>query len=90
MVVHEDEVFHADLLEVHREGVDPEVVEQLRIASGDVAGDALIEAELPEQTKSRSEALLAVPSLVLRAAELRKCVRDSVGRHDGESTAHIP
>src|ERR1035441_10606361 len=62
-VVDEDEVLHPDELEVHAERVDPEVVEPLRISSGDVAGEALVESEMSEQAKSRGEALVPVPGI---------------------------
>ena len=37
---------HPDLAEVHAERVDPEVVGPLRVAGGDVPGDALVEPEV--------------------------------------------
>ena len=46
------------------ERVDPEVVELLGVAGGDVAGDALVEAEPREQAERGGEALLAVQALV--------------------------
>ena len=63
VVVDEHEVGHRDLPEVHRERVDPEVVEQLGVAGGDVAGDALVEPEPREQAERGREALLAVQAL---------------------------
>jgi hypothetical protein len=47
------------------------VVEQLRVARGDVPRDALVEAELPEEPKCRGEPLLAVAALLLDGLELR-------------------
>jgi len=60
VVVHQDEVADPDVRERHRERVDPEVVGELGVARRDVAGDALLEAELGEQPEPRGEALLAV------------------------------
>ena len=71
-VVDADQVGDADVLEVHPERVDPEVVEVLGVAHGDVAGDALVEAELAEQPERRREPLLAVQALLLDRVELRE------------------
>ena len=60
---------HADLLEAHPERVDPEVVEPLRVAGGDVTGHPFVEPELPEQSEGGGEALLAVQALVLDRLE---------------------
>ena len=51
LVVHEDEIATPDRAEVHRERVDPEVVGELGVAGGDVAGDALAEAERAEEAE---------------------------------------
>src|SRR6478609_10340084 len=72
VVVHEDQVAHPDLLEVHGKRIDPEVVEPLRVASRDVTGDAFVETKCSEQAKRGGEALLAVAALVGRIVELRK------------------
>jgi hypothetical protein len=48
------------------------VVEQLRISGRDVARDALVESELPEEPEGRRQPLLAVPALVLDVRELGK------------------
>ena len=69
------------LLEVHPERVDPEVVEQLGVAGGDVAGRALVEAEVPEQPEGGGEPLLAVAALVVHRGELREPVRARIRRH---------
>ena len=71
-VVDADQVGDADVLEVHPERVDPEPVEVLGIAHGDVAGDAFVEAELAEQAERRREPLLAVQPLLLDGVELGK------------------
>ena len=78
VIVHQDEVFDPNLLEVHAERIHPEVVEQFRIAGGDVTGHALVEPEMTEETEGGREALLAVPALVLDARELRICVGDAI------------
>ena len=85
-VVHEQNVPDPDLLEVHAERVDPEVVVELGVAGGDVPGRTLVEAEVPEQAEGGGEPLLAVPPLLFDAAELRERVRCAVGRHCGQPT----
>ena len=49
LVVDQDQVGHRDLAEVDGERVDPEEVRVLRVPGRDVAGHALVEAELREQ-----------------------------------------
>src|SRR5437764_7582413 len=72
LVVHQDEVAHPDVAEVHAEGVDPEVVGTLRIPRRDVAGDPLVEAEPREETERGRQTLLAVQPVVLDRVELRR------------------
>ena len=62
-------------------GIDPEVVEELGVAGGDVTGDALVEPEVPEQAEGGGEALFAVPALVLDVVERGKRHRESVRGH---------
>ncbi len=69
-VVDADEVGDADVLEVHPERVEPEAVEVLGIAHGDVAGDALVEPELAEQAERCRQALFAVEALLVDRVEL--------------------
>ena len=57
---------------MHPERVDPEVIGVLGVARRDVAGDALVEAELPEQAERGGEALLAVQALFLDRVERRQ------------------
>src|SRR5207302_9451324 len=84
------------LAEVHAEGVDPEVVEPLGVAGGDVAGDAFVEAHLGEEAKAGGEALLAVQALLLdrveggrhRDDELRGLALGDVGH--GTSSPETP
>ena len=77
-IVDEDEVLDADVLEVHPERIDPEVVEQLRVSCRDVTGYALVESEVSEQAECGGKALLAVPALVVDALERREPRRNSV------------
>lgn len=51
VVVDEQQVADLDVLEGDAEGVDPEVVGELGVAGGDVAGDALLEAEAAEDAQ---------------------------------------
>jgi hypothetical protein len=76
VVVAEDEVRRLDLLEAHPERVDPEVVEALGVAGGDVAGDALVEPEPAEDPEGRRQPPLAVLALLLRRA-----VDEGLGGH---------
>ena len=54
---------------MHSEGVDPEVVEPLGVAGGDVSGDALVESEPGEQPERGREPLLAMEALLLGGVE---------------------
>ena len=81
LCVHQHHVLDPDLLEVHAQRVDPEVVVPLRVVCGDVPGRAFVEAEMPEQPEGCGEALLAVPPLVIDAVELRNDVGSAVGHH---------
>lgn len=58
--IHEQQVGHLDLREMHAERVHPEVIGQLRIARGDVAGEARRETEAREQAERGREPLLPV------------------------------
>jgi hypothetical protein len=62
-VIYENEIGSANLAEVHAKGIDPEMIEPLGIAGGDVAGDAFIEAEAREEAKRGGEALFAMAAL---------------------------
>ena len=87
LVVDQDEVAHADLLEVHAEGVHPEVVGQLRVAGGDVTGDAFVEAELAEQPEAGGQPLLAVAALVVDDSNVG---REWGWRSPGRAAAALP
>ena len=69
VVVDEDEVADAHVPEAETERVDPEVVGELGVAHGDVAGDALAEAEAAEDAQRAGELLLAVQALLLDRGE---------------------
>ena len=77
-MVDEQQISHANHLEVHPERVDPEVVEELGIARGDVTGGAFVESEVPEQSESGRQVLLAIPAFVLDVVELRELCGDAV------------
>jgi hypothetical protein len=62
--VRQHQVADPDMRERHPEGVHPEMVGELRIAGGDVAGHPLVVAELPEGAQRGGQALLAVAALV--------------------------
>src|SRR5437868_4982103 len=70
--VHQHQVRHADLTEMHSERVHPKMIGPLRIARGDVAGNAFIEAKLGEQAKSGRQPLLAVPPLFFHRCEFSR------------------
>ena len=63
VVADQQQVADPDVAEVHTERVDPEVVGQLGIAGRDVAGHALVEAELAEEPEAGRQHLLAVQAL---------------------------
>ena len=67
------------------ERVHPEVVEQLRVPRGDVAGHALVEPELPEQAERGGQALLAV-----RRARPRRCRRWGTSAEAGLTSSSDP
>ena len=87
LVVDQEQVAHPDLLEAHAERVHPEVVGQLGVAGGDVAGDALVEAEVAEEPEAGRQALLAVAALVLDRLERRQGVGLAVARPSGRRIA---
>src|SRR5712691_10126816 len=60
LMIDEDQVGGADMPEVHSEGIDPEMVEALRIARGDVTSDPLVESIAGEEAEGRCQALFAV------------------------------
>lgn len=58
-IVHQEEVLNPDLLEIHTERIDPEMVEQLGVAGGDVPGGTFVKAEVPEDPERGGEPLLS-------------------------------
>ena len=72
VMVDEHQVADAHVAEAHAERVDPEVVGALRVADGDVAGDALGEAEPAEDAQRAGELGLAVSTLVGDVVERRR------------------
>src|SRR5215470_18989448 len=64
--IHQDQVRGANMVEMHAERVDPEMVGAFGIARGDMAGHAFVETKLGKQAESGSETLLAMPALLLR------------------------
>ena len=90
LVVDEEQVADAHVPEAEAERVDPEVVGELRVANGDVAGDALSEAQAAEDPQRTGQLVLAVLTLVLDGLERRdvevrllRCQRDPVDRRYG-------
>ena len=69
LVVEQHQVADPDVGEGLAERVDPEVVGQLRVAGGDVPGDALLVAEVGEEPEGGGQALLAVEALLLHGLE---------------------
>src|SRR5882757_6194119 len=65
VLVDQQEVRDADVLERHSERVDPEAVRVDRIAGRDVPARTLPEAELPEQAEGRRQLALAAEAVLL-------------------------
>src|SRR4029077_2239929 len=63
-VVYQNQIGDANLSKVHAERIDPEMIEVLGVAGGDVPRDAFIESEAREQAEGAGEALLAVLALL--------------------------
>ena len=97
LVVHEDQVGGPDEAERQAERVHPEAVGALRVAGGEVAGHALVEAEAVEQAEGGRHALLDVGALLVGRGELRgACAvgwvsrRASSGRVPADPTRRRP
>lgn len=74
LVVDSDQVLVADQAEVHAERVDPETRGVNRVADGDVARNALCEAELREDAERNGQAVLEVCPLFIFVGECgRRC-----------------
>src|ERR1700744_2198169 len=72
LVVDQDKVGCLDSVERHTKWIDPEILWVFGVAHRDVAGDALGEAELTEESEPGGELLLAVLALRFDRAEGRR------------------
>ena len=85
-MIYQNQIGDANLAEVHAERVHPEMIEPLRIAGGDVAGDAFVKTEAGEQTKRGGEPLHAVTALFGgrgKDGRARDAVHESTARWRG-------
>ena len=91
-VVDQDQIARPDVPEAEAERVDPEVVGELRVADGDVAGDPFTETEPSEDAQRAGELGLAVGALLVdarRTARAAAC-RPLFGRErDAVDRAHV-
>ena len=87
--VHQHQVGNANLAEVHAKRIYPEMIQPLRIARGDVPGDALVETKFREQPERSSEALFAMPPLLFESGELRRSQGTRIFDRRG-SHVHLP
>jgi hypothetical protein len=78
-MIDQDQVRHADLAEVLSVGIDPEVIGQLRIAGGNVAGHTFVETEAGEKPERSSQLLFPVLALLSRVGKGRR-LRSAEGR----------
>src|SRR5215472_1110061 len=69
--VHQDQIGHADMPEMHTERIDPEVIRPLRIARRNVPGHALVETELGKKTKAGGQTFFAMLAFLPYRCELR-------------------
>src|SRR5260370_6335927 len=72
LVIDQDEVGDASLVEMHPKGIDAEMIKPLRISGGDMAGAAFVKAITREKTERRREALLAVTALFGKRSKDRR------------------
>ena len=63
MVVYQNQIGDTNLAKVHAERIDPEMIETLGVAGGNVSGDAFIKSEAREQAEGAGQALFAVLAL---------------------------
>src|SRR5277367_3588401 len=75
LLADEDQVRNANMRKMHAERIDPEVVEQLRIARRDVPGNPFAEGKLREKAEGRCQALLAVQAFLCDGCECRRIRR---------------
>ena len=81
--VNKDQIGDADLAKVHAEGIDPEMVEQLRISGGDVARDSLIESIMSKKAESGGQTLFAMLALFGQCREHWRGWHSDVLLNDG-------
>ncbi len=72
--VDQDQVGHGHLAEALAEGIHPEMIGELRIPSGDVAGNTFGEAERADHPERSGESLLPIGSLLFDRVERRRKV----------------
>ena len=71
-VIHQNQVRYANPAEMQTEGIDPETIEALGIARGDVSGDAFVETIFGEEAKRGGQAFLAMATLFGGRMECRR------------------
>src|SRR4029077_17701914 len=72
-VIDQNQVGGTNFAEVHPEGIDPKMIEALRITGRDMAGYSLIESEAREQPVCAGQPLLAMTTLRFRGGKNRRC-----------------
>src|SRR6266478_3813362 len=63
-IVDEEQIRDANLAEVHAERIDPEMIEALRIARGDMAGDAFVKSAARKKAGRAGELFFAMTPLL--------------------------
>src|SRR5271156_349545 len=71
LLIHQDQVGDANMPKMHAEGIDPEVVLELGVASRDMPRPPFAKTKLCEQPKSGGQPLLAVHALLRHGREGR-------------------
>ena len=69
--VHQDQVGHPDVPEMHAERIHPEMVRPLRVARRDVPRHTLVKTEFRKQPERSGEPLLAVAAFLFNRGEFR-------------------
>ena len=59
------------MMEMHTEGIDPEMILSVRITRGNVSGHTFVETELGKKTEGRGQSFFAVSSFLFHGCELR-------------------
>src|SRR2546425_12270723 len=78
-MIDQQQIRHSNMAEMLAVGIDPEMVGQLRIASGDGSGHALIESETGKQPEGSRQTLFPVLTLFGEAGENRRFRRGEWG-----------